>query len=298
MIAVSSSDSSIFTTLRSLGNCQQPKYVGVEVFLIENGPKPSMKNVLDNFNLNIKYFYSPFPNKSKALNMGLSEISDNALVIFTDADIKFNTEFISSYYRIAQENTIGYYFGGPMEVEYEEMPESWKIRSLPTSAKGWKFDGIGPDHQTQYFLGCNWAAFSRDLKKTGGFNEQLGPGTKPRRTGQETDMQSRLRMNNINPLYISENCVSHYVPKHCLTIKWILRRKYQEGFSIGMGFHKGTPSSLTIIMMNLFKKILKMTFSIIFLSTDKKLYSVGLLFESIGRISGYIYSKKNRANIL
>ena len=79
-----------------------------------------------------------------------------------------------------------------------------------------------------YFFGANWAAFSRDLIDAGGFDGRFGPGASTGATGQETHMQDLLVRNGVEPVYIHEAVVWHFVPRSRSSPEWALDREYRN----------------------------------------------------------------------
>ncbi len=215
-------------TLESLKRCSQPD-IYQSTIVIENGSKAGTEAIVESYQdgLRAQYLYTPRANKSHALNQALKEVGEG-LVVFLDDDVRLHSDVLRAYDEVATGVNEGLFFGGPTRVDYEVKPPDWIIEYLPASATGWP-EGDLPDQNT--FLGFNWAAFVSDLKACGGFNPTVGPGTLS--TGDETEMQQRLRKQGADAVYVPEALVWHYVPESRCTPSWVLERGYRTGIGFG-----------------------------------------------------------------
>jgi len=223
IIAFHSTSDTILETLEKISGNYIPDSINLEVILIENGPNQNYKDSLgvNNYiNNHIKYIYTEKGNKSHALNMAISQLYGDVPIIFTDDDISVNKKWIYNYFQKFKEFGAGHFFGGDVNCEYEKQPSKNYKHLLPQSA-------IGTDegyflNDNRLFFGCNWGCYLSDIKNVGYFNEELGPGTN--KTGQESDMQLRLRASGIKQIYIPNNPVTHYVPSNKANWNFIMKR--------------------------------------------------------------------------
>ncbi|HYG07084.1 MAG TPA: glycosyltransferase [Stenotrophomonas sp.] len=251
MLATAGPAERLRETLKSLSECQFPEAFR-ETIVIENGPRSGIGEILAEQSdvLRIRHVYVPEPNKSIALNQAI-EALDDCFIYFIDDDVRFGPQVLMEYAAAAQEKP-GFYFGGPTSVDYEARPPEWLIPYLPPSARGWSpsvrwvsprralemnaceacVEGV--DLDVPVFRGFNWAAFSADLKRAGGFNPERGPGARTNATGQEMDMQSRLIAIGVKGKYLSRARVWHYVPRSRCTPQWTLQRAYRDGVGRGI----------------------------------------------------------------
>lgn len=220
-------------TLESLAACQIPKCL-VQTIVIENGGQNGAEEVVAAASPQLKasYRFVAEGNKSHALNVGLEGIEDG-LILFFDDDIRLDRSVLEAYSTAADKFGEGHYFGGPFEVDCESEPPQWLKEFLPRSATGWKppSDDYNISLSTNFY-GFNWAMFARDLIATGPFNPQRGPSCNA--TGQEDEMQSRLRERGIVPRYVSDAKVWHYVPEDRCSIEWTINRTYRIATSLEM----------------------------------------------------------------
>lgn len=238
LIAVAGNDSPIEATLDSLSKCIKPLNYK-QTIIVENGPKCGIELLLKKYEstLNLKYLYQPRANKSAALNTALETIEENSLLFMTDDDTTFDKNILLEYNKRIIEIGFGYFFGGKMNVKYEKSPDKVLLPYLPTSSKPWPSKGTNYN-ALKKFLGMNWAAFSDDLKNAGGFNVNFGPGTTPRRTGQEHKMQEDLIKIGIEPQFVATAKVWHKVPVQKSTKEFALSRQKQFGLMQGLKLSK------------------------------------------------------------
>jgi len=292
LIAVAGKNTLLDKTLASLAKCRKPTTFQ-ETIVVENGTKYNAEAIVNAYQKELKtqYLYFERGNKSAALNYALGQIPDNTLIFFTDDDMHIDDNVLCKYAEASERKSSGFFYGGPMFAAYEKVPQPWLVDLLPASAKGWQPDGNTDYTSTARFMGCNWAAYASDLKKAGGFNEKLGPGTKPKRTGQERDMQQRLLKMGIQAIYIAEAKVWHYVPKNKSSFEWLLKRRYQDGMSAGIQFaatHGKRKLPLGFLKDFLFNILKLLTYP--FYSRQKKALVLVNLYISFGRLRG-IYIK-------
>ena len=223
----------LYRTLSSLAECERPpSYEGCVV--VENGPASGAEEVVAAVaeahpEAGLRYQHVATANKSLALNAAIDRLSDDHLLLFFDDDIRLHPSTIV-HYTDAAARSPGRYYGGPTECDYEAPPPDWLIPSLPMSARGFR---PGDADDVSFFPGCNWAAFARDLRASGTFDPQYGPGSPSGARGQESLAQDGLRSIGVQPLYIDGALVWHYVPRERCSLRWALGRTYQVGLMAG-----------------------------------------------------------------
>ncbi|MDF1512666.1 MAG: glycosyltransferase [Anaerolineae bacterium] len=228
VIATSGRRALLRRTLVSLSQCRIPGAFR-ETIVIENGPERAVEDVVTATHhlLNARYMYDPWANKSNALNKVLDTL-DDGLIFFTDDDVRIDPDALMTYQQATDNDLHGYYYGGPVTIDYEQDPADWLIPHLPPSARGWQLDETVTGRPT-CFLGCNWAAFVKDLKQVGGFDITKGPGSRTGSMGAETAVQLRLYEHSVRARYIPDAVVSHFVPWERCTPVWVLRRLFRTG---------------------------------------------------------------------
>jgi GT2 family glycosyltransferase len=220
-------------TLDSLSRCRLPaNYRGTVI--IENGSRAGPEAVVQAAPswLKARYMHEPRGNKSAALNAALATAGD-CLIFYTDDDVRLDPDILQAYSHAAEAAGAGKFFGGPMDVDYQSPPPPWLRHYLPKSATGWQWKWDPNCVNVPDFLGCNWAAFSRDLRAVGGFNPNRGPGSPTKSTGQENDMQCRLLRHGLCGVYVPAARVWHYVPAERCSPQWAIDRNFRHGVEEG-----------------------------------------------------------------
>ncbi|MCG5510345.1 glycosyltransferase [Ectothiorhodospira lacustris] len=225
-------------TLDSVLACRAPEGRSVRVVVIENGGRYGAEEIVRQKRTWVvpEYHYTAGGNKSLALNQVLQTVPDS-LLVFLDDDVRVDPDLLIHYSNAAGHDCEGRFFGGGLLVDYEKTPPEWLRGYLPRSSTGWHPEEYAPLGR-MYFFGANWAAFSRDLKKVGGFDQQFGPGGLSGGTGQETVTQQRLSQAGIRPEYIRGAIVWHYVPECRSSPQWALERAYKTAISSGYNLSK------------------------------------------------------------
>lgn len=225
LIAFHHSSQTIENTVNNILQVNVREDFEVTLVLVENGKKQKYESKFDNKlglgPVNLEYLYNSEKGKSKALNFAIKKFDDDDFIIFTDDDITVNNNWVSMYVDTIREHPMNSFFGGGMQCNYEEEPSSDIKHLLPKSALG-VADDFYSGIKSKLFLGCNWGCYSSYIKDAGYFNEELGPGTN--KTGQESDMQLRLRYMDLKQIYIPENLVIHYVPSNRSDWDFIVNR--------------------------------------------------------------------------
>jgi len=232
-------------TLASLAESRKPA-IYRETIVVENGPNAAAEEVVRSFHsrLGTRYVYLPQENKSYALNTVLG-ILGKCLIFFTDDDVRIHPNTLCAYAEGATGIEMGKFYGGPVSIDYEREPPNWLINYLPASARGWQLtSGSELTAGDGFFLGCNWAAFSTDLRDGGGFDVHRGPGAVTGSVGQEEQMQRQLIRKGVQSVYVPEAIVWHYVPAERCSPKWAAVRAYRSGISKGLEYTTPVPTIL------------------------------------------------------
>lgn len=229
-------------TLDSVLDCASPENRDVRLIIVENGGRFGAEKIVASKQSWIKpeYMFYEKGNKSQALNYVIDKLED-ALLLFLDDDLRVDKFLLVHYSNAVAGNSEGIFYGGGMLVDYEQIPPVWLLDYLPFSAKGWHPDQHKFIADGMAFMGCNWAAFSNDIKKAGGFDPQFGPGSLLGGTGQEADMQRRLIEKGISTCYIKDALVWHYVPKARCSSEWALKRNFRNSVTKGFSMKNINP---------------------------------------------------------
>lgn len=226
-------------TLCGLAQCPKPPtYAGTLV--VENGPRAGAGEVVASFppHHRFRYAYSPPANKSLALNRAVA-LLDPALILFTDDDVLPIETTLLAYAQAGAGRCGGQFYGGPILPDYEDVPPpSWLRPLLPRSAAGWRLETTTPQPIRQpEFIGPNFAAFTADVIRVGGFDEQLGPGPCRLSPGEDTDLQARLLEQGVQGIYLPQAAMRHFVRAGNASLEFACTRAERNG--LYWGIHRG-----------------------------------------------------------
>ena len=222
-------------TLNSISKCRAPEDL-CEIVVIENRKKGKTEELVAKYKngsfIPIVYCYSECAGKSAALNDYIfKHVDDEVFLIFTDDDIRFNENWVTSFVKAAQKNGGQYFYGGSFFVDYERRPDRRLLRYFPESARGINDDDF-KRKKKMIFFGFNWAAYAKDIKSIGGFDVNFGPGSLTGATGQETTAQIQLINSGLTPFLVENNYVWHWIPQEKSDLKWLKERYRRNGVSL------------------------------------------------------------------
>ncbi|MBI4597127.1 MAG: glycosyltransferase [Candidatus Omnitrophica bacterium] len=216
-------------TLHHIARCSIPPNLQWEIVVVNNHCTDATLRVVEvaQSMLPLRSIEEPRQGLSRARNAGL-RAAKGQLVIFTDDDVKPCVEWIASYWRAFMSNPSGYFFGGPVESEFEGARPSEELLAVaPYSVRG--FD-LGAEEQalppTKTFLSANWACPLFMIQRTGGFDETKGLNAVPgsQTAGEETDLMCQLRRAGWDGLYLPHARLTHTVPAEKSRVEHIAAR--------------------------------------------------------------------------
>lgn len=204
-------------TLQSFCRLNQPEGLDWELVAVNNNSTDNTEPVIKSFDdrLPIRYVYEPEQGLSRARNAGL-DVAEGELIVFTDDDVKPNPDWLVAYWEAYQEHPEGYYFGGPIQSEFEgEPPDEDLLEIAMHSITGLDH---GPESRQlasdEILIGANWACPSSYLRQVGKFDENLGLGASAEevRVGEEIELMSRLDNLDVKTWYVPKAVINHFVP--------------------------------------------------------------------------------------
>ena len=277
-------------TLATLKACRRPDSYH-ELIVIENGSRDGAEEVVAALpdSMTARYMHRDRGNKSYALNEALSTIADG-LVVFFDDDVRIDPNTLVAYAETAELYEPGEaYFGGPVHVDREVEPPAWLEPTLPYSARGYD---LTHERNSPIYLGFNWAAFSTDIKRLGGFDPRFGPGSHVGATGQESEMQERLLGAGVEPVDVHNAIVTHHVPRERCTLRWMLGRKYRFGISNYYRYDK-QEHCIEVIAKGGLRSGWSIVKGVSSFNLQRVVSGSARLFKMAGMVSGYLGSKQS-----
>ena len=228
--------SNLKATLESLLECDRPENFK-KIVVIENGDRngsdveATVRAVSGKHP--VEYFYVKQPNKSNALNEYISTLNTNSLLFLTDDDIRFGKMILMDFANAAQEIVNGVVFGGALKVQSDIQPKPELASFYPSSVVGFPKPGQTIS-KNPIFLGANWAAFSEDIMRLGGFDPRFGPGSPLGATGQESQMMRKMKAAGFDFRFLPEAVVWHQVSPRQHSNPFLVNRWYRSGVESGI----------------------------------------------------------------
>ncbi len=227
-------------TLESLAQVDRPANFD-RAIVVENGSDTGARQVCEEVGRDfpIEYRHQEQPGKSRALQGVLEDLKDG-FIVYLDDDVRVSPQLLNAYAEAIEKDGDQYYYGGPMEIDYETgPPPKWLFEFVPNCVTGWHPVHPQRIERIEWFYGCNFGAFTQRVLEVGGFNANFGPGamvagTEQNPMGQETEMQARLFKAGYKTRYVPDALVWHWVPKERCSPAWALHRAYRHGITDGL----------------------------------------------------------------
>ena len=223
-------------TLDSISQCVKARNVHWQLVVVNNNCTDPTDEVVRTFlhRLPIAYVKESIQGLSRARNAGLAAASGE-LIVFTDDDVKPCQEWLETYWRAHRERPTGFYFGGPVESEYETVrPDDELLGLAPPSVRGLYLGNLArPLQRGEFFISANWACPREALISVKGFDVRLGlnPRLGMVRVGEERDLMGRLKAQGLSAWYLPAARVVHFVPATKCCLKHIAARREAHAFS-------------------------------------------------------------------
>ncbi|MBX2848029.1 MAG: glycosyltransferase family 2 protein [Acidiferrobacterales bacterium] len=233
VIATADNGEILSRTLESIEQNSLPSEIS-QILISDNSPSASARSTVDKFKgrLPISYDHHKVPTKCSSLNSSVNRLADDVFVIFFDDDVRLEKGCLKAYVDTVKKAVKPIFIGGRCSVDYEERPPEWLKPYLPSSATGWTLGNKITPLLKPKAKGFNWGARVADIKRGGGFDEDIGPGT-PNPLGDEMYMQKNLLEDGVVGLFVPDARVYHYVPKDKCSPDWTLSRAKLRGYSEG-----------------------------------------------------------------
>lgn len=216
--------------LQSISEATWPdSFVGV--WVVENGKRAGSDKIVDDFKekISVNYLFEDRAGPSFARNRGIEESKADYFIFFDD-DIRIGKDTLLAYENAFRKYDGQTFFGGPLRIDYENIPEKWLIDFLPWSAQGTDLGDVEKFLTKPLFLGANHAIPKLLLDLCGNF-DALCPVGLTGMLGEETRLQKRMLDSGAKGVYVPEAIVWHYVPAERCSENWALDRQYRRGLS-------------------------------------------------------------------
>jgi GT2 family glycosyltransferase len=234
-------------TLGSIAEARLPESLKA-IIVVENAVRDGSEAVCAQYadRLPLRYLFNEQPGRSRAIECGFAQCEPGLVIMFDD-DIRVAGDCLVAYERAAKALGPGSYFGGAVGIDFDQPPEPWLRRYMPSSIVGYdRREELPTSGGELRFLGFNMACFTEDFFAAGGMNPNLGagafePGDGTNPTGSEWDLQARLQAHGVKPEFLPAAEVWHYVPPSRCSSEWVLHRAFRS--SVELALNTGTPGA-------------------------------------------------------
>ncbi len=221
-----------FNRAHNLGECismlelqEGVESLNWQVIIVDNNSKDNtagtIKKLIDNSSIRIRYAFEEKQGLSHARNCGISE-AESKYLIFIDDDIRVQSEWLKSIYTTFERFNCDA-VGGRIHLEDTLVLPKW-IRPDMYGFLGYRDFGdevFKMDGKTQFPFGGNMAFMKSSLINAGGFDTSMGRVGEGRTRkelfkGEETDMFHRLAEEGGALYYHPKATVLHLILPHQL----------------------------------------------------------------------------------
>lgn len=222
------------SSLDALHRCSVPDGIEWEIVLVDNNCTDGTVHLAERFArlLPLKYVREPRQGLSYARNAGVLKAT-GMLVIFADDDMSPSQAWIQEYWGAYQAKGDGFYYGGPIESEFETGDFDRRMLSAAPhgSMVGVDFGAHARQLAPTERLQSNWACAARALRSAGGFDVTLGLDAtqKKHRLGEEFELMHRLELASMKAWYLPGARVVHFVPAKKCTVRHLGARSEGHG---------------------------------------------------------------------
>jgi glycosyltransferase involved in cell wall biosynthesis len=209
----------------------EPPDGGWKLVIVDNGSTDYTKEIIAPFHhrLPLNYLCEPKQGKNAALNMGLSNISGD-LVVLTDDDVLPQPDWLRQIRLGANAQPSFSIFGGPILPKWERPPDDWILAWVPLGPTFTILDSLeeGPIHPRLVF-GPNMAVRTDIFHSGYRFDETIGPKGPNYAMGSEAEFLRRLANAGFKAWHCKSAVVHHIVRSFQMTKEWVLARAVRYG---------------------------------------------------------------------
>jgi glycosyltransferase involved in cell wall biosynthesis len=210
----------------------EPPPGGWKLIIVDNASTDATKEVIGAFaqKLPLTYVFEPKRGKNAALNMGLSHVEGD-LIVLTDDDAVPHPDWLVQL-RIAADSQPSFsIFGGVVLPRWEVSPEPWILSwvrldvAYALTDPAWQEGPIPP-----YWIFEPNSAYRAKIFEAGyRFDPAIGPSGSNYAMGSGSEFHFRLAKAGFTTWHCKRAVVEHIVRKEQMDEDWVLRRAFRFG---------------------------------------------------------------------
>lgn len=200
-----------------------------EVIVVDNDSIDGTSAIFDKFAIyhNFQYVMEEKTGLSNARNTGYQK-AKGEYVAYMDDDAKADKSWVKNIIAFISRRPEIFAFGGPYRgYSFAKIPE-WFKGGYGTWTLGDKERSI---EQNEWINGTNMIFRRSLLEGLGGFNTKIGMSGKTISYGEDTNLLLKIKERHHPIYYVPDIIVEHLIPVYKLSLKWMLKANYINGFS-------------------------------------------------------------------
>jgi glycosyltransferase involved in cell wall biosynthesis len=220
---------SLRKTLASFAACRVPSGVEWELLVVDNGSTDGTREVVREFEdvLPLRYLFEPAQGLAYARNRAVTETPD--ILLFTDDDVRVETDWIAAYAAAAEAQPEAEYFGGRVKPLFEAGRPAW-LRDenmdlldglFVNYDLGMKARPITPGDILPVGASMGFRRSCFDGKSL--FRTDLGVRGRDMGRGEDTELLDRLRKSGRCGIYVAGALSRHEVAPERLGFRYAFR---------------------------------------------------------------------------
>jgi glycosyltransferase involved in cell wall biosynthesis len=233
-----------------------------EVIVVDNNSTDRTEEVTRGFSgrhSNCRYVLETTVGLSHARNRGYIE-ARGEYVAYIDDDARAYKDWVESIIGFTRRRPEVPAFGGPYNgFNLTELP-GWYKASYGSWSLG---NQERPITDREWINGMNMAFNRSVLMELGGFNTALGMSGSKVSYGEETNLVVRIRATGRQVFYLPDMVVDHLIPEYKMSLAWMLKSNYINGFTAleTFGFKKEPVKRIAISVCLFLSAVIKFILS-------------------------------------
>lgn len=230
---------SLRRTLASIAACRVPAGLTWELLVVDNASTDGTRGIVREWEstLPLRYLFEPAQGLSHARNRAAAESAASSLLVFTDDDVRVETDWIATYASVADARPEADFFGGRVKPLFEGGRPAWLADQNMDLLDG-LFVNFDPGAAPREILpgdvlpvGASMGFRPACFADGNLFRTDLGVCGRDKGRGEDTEFMDRLVKAGRRGYYIADALSHHEVAPERLTFRYAFR----YGIACGRG---------------------------------------------------------------